>query len=232
MGIGRILTTAMNVLSLLLIGAGFALIATFFTGSPFPSSVASSVPAGEVASAGPGAGVPDLAKEGAEEQARQTQRQVERFGGEGRDATVPAPEDRRLWMTIPEMSRVKNAPIPYASGTDEEALRNHVAIHLRGTGFPWEREANVYIAGHRLGYLGTGSFLAFYDLNKLEEGDVIHLSDARDRRYTYRVFKRMVVDPTDIFVTRPLEGRNIVTLQTCTLPDYSQRLIVRAERVA
>jgi sortase A len=30
-------------------------------------------------------------------------------------------------------------------------------------------------------------------------------------------------------VTRPVAGRNIVTLQTCTLPDYSQRLIVQAE---
>jgi sortase A len=32
-------------------------------------------------------------------------------------------------------------------------------------------------------------------------------------------------------VTRPLEGRNVLTLQTCTLPDYSRRLIVQAEKV-
>jgi sortase A len=32
-------------------------------------------------------------------------------------------------------------------------------------------------------------------------------------------------------VTQPLEGKNVLTLQTCTLPDYSQRLIVQAERV-
>jgi sortase A len=30
-------------------------------------------------------------------------------------------------------------------------------------------------------------------------------------------------------VTEPLEGRNIVSLQSCTLPDYSERVIVRAE---
>ena len=41
-----------------------------------------------------------------------------------------------------------------------------------------------------------------------------------------------MVGPTQVSVTRPLEGRNIVTLQTCTLPDYSRRLIVQAERVA
>jgi sortase A len=27
----------------------------------------------------------------------------------------------------------------------------------------------------------------------------------------------------------PVEGKNIVSLQTCTLPDYTLRLIVRAE---
>lgn len=219
----------MNVLSLLLIGAGFALIATFFTGSPFPASVASTIPANDVAN-GETAG---LAREGAEEQARQTQRQVERAvreGGPGVGAQVP--RDTRLWMTIPKMSRVQNARLPYASGTDEEALRDHTAIHLEGTGFPWEKEANVYIAGHRLGYLGTDSFLAFYDLDRLQRGDAIYLTDANGRRYTYRVFERIVVDPTDVFVTRPIPGKNIVTLQTCTLPDYSRRLIVRAERVA
>jgi sortase A len=32
-------------------------------------------------------------------------------------------------------------------------------------------------------------------------------------------------------VTDPVAGKNILTLQTCTLPDYSQRLIVQAELV-
>jgi sortase A len=33
-------------------------------------------------------------------------------------------------------------------------------------------------------------------------------------------------------VTRLLPGKNIVSLQTCTLPDYSKRLIVQAEKVS
>jgi len=37
------------------------------------------------------------------------------------------------------------------------------------------------------------------------------------------------VEPTDLFVTEPIEGKNIITLQTCTLPDYAQRVIVQAE---
>jgi len=45
------------------------------------------------------------------------------------------------------------------------------------------------------------------------------------------VFKEFIVDPEDVHVTQPLKGRNVLTLQTCTLPDYSRRLIVQAERV-
>ncbi len=45
------------------------------------------------------------------------------------------------------------------------------------------------------------------------------------------MFQILDVEPTDLFVTEPLEGRNIVTLQTCTLPDYARRLVVQAELV-
>jgi len=89
----------------------------------------------------------------------------------------------------------------------------------------------VYIAGHRLGYPGTDSFLAFWDLNELREGDRIFVTDAAGKRYVYEVFREFIVEPTQVSVTRPLEGRNIVTLQSCTLPDYSRRLIVQAEKI-
>jgi sortase A len=112
-----------------------------------------------------------------------------------------------------------------------EALDSNAAIHLEGTGFPWEEEANVYIAGHRLGYPNSGSFLAFFDLDKLEDGDQIFLTDSQGTKYTYEVFRETVVSPTDLSVTEPVPGKNIVTLQTCTLPDYSKRLVVQAELV-
>ncbi len=35
--------------------------------------------------------------------------------------------------------------------------------------------------------------------------------------------------PGLVSVTDVLPGKNILTLQTCTLPDYSQRLIIQAE---
>ncbi|PLS85833.1 MAG: hypothetical protein CYG60_10450 [Actinobacteria bacterium] len=129
------------------------------------------------------------------------------------------------------MERVKDAAIPDAEGDDEEALKNYAGLHLKGTGFPWQEEANVYLAGHRLGYPGTDSFLAFYDQDKLEKGDEIYVTDANGKEYTYRVFENLVVNPTDLWVTEPIAGKNILTLQTCTLPDYSQRLIARAELV-
>ena len=86
------------------------------------------------------------------------------------------------------MDQIENDAIPYTAGDDETALRENAAIHLDGTGFPWEEEANVYIAGHRLGFPNTNSFLAFWDLDVLENGDEIIVTDANDREYTYEVF--------------------------------------------
>ena len=51
----------------------------------------------------------------------------------------------------------------------EKALHDGV-VHVRGTGFPWQDVANVYIAGHRVGYPGTRSNLVFWDLDKLRKG--------------------------------------------------------------
>ena len=140
-----------------------------------------------------------------------------------------APEDTTLKLTVPKMANIKDDNVPYTTGDDEQALHDNAAIHLDGTGHPWEEEANVYIAGHRLGYPNTDSFLAFWDLDALENGDEVILTDANGKKYTYEVFKEFEVEPTDLYVTEPIEGKNIVTLQTCTLPDYADRLIVQAE---
>src|SRR5215213_5604337 len=91
------------------------------------------------------------------------------------------------------------------------------------------KEVPVYNGGHRMGFPGTKSYLVFWDLNKLEKGDEIILTDANGTAYTYEVFKEQVVAPNDLHVIQPVPGRSVVTLQTCTLPDYSERLIVQAE---
>ena len=140
-----------------------------------------------------------------------------------------APDDPTLTLTVPSMERVNNSTIPDTFGDDEDSLRDFAGIHLEGTGFPWQEEANVYIAGHRLGYPNTPSFLAFWDIDNVVVGDQIFVEDANGGEYTYEVFRTLEVEPTDLFVTEPIEGKNILTLQTCTLPDYARRVVVQAE---
>jgi sortase A len=138
------------------------------------------------------------------------------------------PAQTTLKLTVPEMKRVEDVPVYDGSGGNKAALRNGT-LHVKGTGYPWQRVANVYIAGHRLGFPGTKSHLVFWDLDKLENGDEVILTDANGTTYTYEVFKKFVVSPKDVHVLRPVAGKNIVSLQTCTLPDYAKRLIVQAE---
>jgi sortase A len=141
----------------------------------------------------------------------------------------PSPEEKTLKLTVPEMERVEDVPVYDAPASDEGPLRKG-ALHVRGTDFPWQTGANnVYIAGHRLGYAGTKSYRVFYDLDELQNGDEVILTDANDTHYTYEVFNKVVANPSDVAVMSPIAGKNIVTLQTCTLPDYSKRLIVQAE---
>ena len=89
----------------------------------------------------------------------------------------------------------------------------------------------MYIAGHRLCYPGSDSFLVFYDLDTLKSGDEVFPTDANGTRYTYRVFKSFKVGPYDSYVTEPVPGKSVVSLQTCTLPDFAERLVVQAELV-
>lgn len=201
----RVKNVILSIVSLVLVGSGVALIASVFLLPGGGSDTA--------ASGGGGFNVPVL----------------EESTGPGQPDT--GPKDKTLVVSIPKMD-VSNEKIPDANGSDEEQLRKNLGIHLRGTGFPWQKGANVYIAGHRLGFPGERSFLAFYDLDALKNGDEITITDADKKKYTYRVFRQSVVDPTDLTVTQPVKGKDILTLQTCTLPDYSQRLIVQAEKVA
>jgi sortase A len=146
-----------------------------------------------------------------------------------RGPQVKSPESKRLELSVPALDRVDSVPVYDAPQSGyEEALHDGV-VHVRGTGFPWQDVANVYIAGHRVGYPGTKSNLVFWDLDELEKGDEIFLTDAEGTRYTYEVFEKRVISPDTVSILRPTKGKNIVSLQTCTLPDYSQRLIVQGE---
>ena len=202
----RIKDVILGLMSLALIGAGATLIITFFVGP----GTRSDAPSEEQSNFN----VPVLEEENTQAPGR-----------------VRGPEDKTLVLTIPKME-IFGALVPNTTGDDEEMLKDYAAIHLDGTGFPWETGANVYLAGHRLGYPNTASFLAFCGLDNLEKGDEVTLLDADGGVYTYEVSKKIVVSPTDLSVTEPVQGKDVLTLQTCTLPDYSQRLVVQAEKAA
>jgi sortase A len=142
--------------------------------------------------------------------------------------SLEPPKDKTLKLTIPAIKQIEDDTIPTGKGTNEVLFHDHAAVHLRDTGFPWQRTANVYIAGHRIGFPGTDSNLAFYDLEDLKKGDKVYLEDAEGREYTYQVFSKLVVEPANLSVLNPIKGKNIVSLQTCTLPDYTNRVIYRA----
>jgi sortase A len=193
-------------LSPVMLLAGIALIASFFLAGRLDSTATNSEDPG-------GFNVPRL----------------ETTQGNEETTEAAGPKDKTLKLTVPAMSRIEDDEIPSTTGDDEAKLKEYAAIHLEGTGFPWQQEANVYIAGHRLGFPNTESWLTFWDMNKVSVGDEVYVTDADGTRYTYKVFKELTVGPSDTSVTATEPGKNILTLQTCTLPDYSQRLIVQAE---
>ena len=143
--------------------------------------------------------------------------------------TAPAPESKALSLTVPDMRRVEDLPVYDAAPPGYERALRRSSVHVRGTGWPWQEGANVYIAGHRLGYPGTRSWLVFRDIHKLENGDEVILEDANGTRYTYEVFKEFTFGPDETRVLKPLEGRSVVTLQSCTWPNYARRIAVQAE---
>ena len=97
-------------LSLLMLGAGAALIGSFFLAGTLNSAATNSADPG-------GFNVPRLDTTD--------------------EAAASGPENKTLKLTIPELSQIDNDPVPTVPGTDKQALSSHAAIHLAGTGFPW-----------------------------------------------------------------------------------------------
>ena len=85
---------------------------------------------------------------------------VRRAGEEAASSPPPTKKDIMMKLTIHSMQRVRNVPVYTGPAGDESALHDG-ALHLKGTSFPWQKNANVYIAGHRLGYPHTKSWLVF-----------------------------------------------------------------------
>ena len=133
-------------------------------------------------------------------------------------------------LTIPSLG-LRNAPV---LNSEARSALDRGVIHLPDTSLPWSNtpERNVYLAGHRLGWPGTGSRLIFYRLDELTGGEKITLRGENGKRYDYRVLENFIVGPKDNWVTGRVKGRDLLTLQTCTpIPTFQYRLIVRAERI-
>ena len=139
------------------------------------------------------------------------------------------PDGAVLGLTVEAMD-IHDAPVFDSVGA--WALKHGVGHHPE-TSMPWSGtpQRNVYLAGHRLGFPGTASHLIFYRLDELGRGDEILLKDRDGKRYRYRVTEVFEADPEDSWVMGQIRDRDMLTLQTCTGPNWERRLIVRADRV-
>src|ERR671911_270190 len=169
-------------------------------------------------------------KEAASDQAAQEPDQKKPSG-------IPTPPTNDLWMSIPALGLYDN----YVTNSAAHSAMDYGAIKLPHTAFPWQDNANTYIAAHRLGWPGTASHHQFYDLPALAKGDVIYLGDANGTTYTYEVTGFKEITPDETWVTTPQQGRDMVSLQTCienfgdywTMgPNWYVRYIVQADRVS
>ncbi len=137
------------------------------------------------------------------------------------------PEDKTMYLTIPKLGLTD---VEVFNEISEENLTGST-VHHPSTGFPWQQGANTFIAGHRIGYEGTGSWHVFYDVPSLVAGDEIIVADSAGGEYVYRVTGQETVGPENVQSMNPVEGESVISLQTCTLPDYSERIIVQGELV-
>ncbi len=150
---------------------------------------------------------------------------------------VTAPKDPTLYLTVPRLGLYDHTVRNDAS---EEAL-GLGAIKLPSTGFPWQGgDTNTYIACHRLGFPGTQSHNQCLNLPSMQRGDELFLEDTNGTVYEYRISEFLTVGPWETWVTKPLAGRDVLSLQTCieapgdffTLgPNWATRFIVHADRV-
>ncbi|MCD6054490.1 MAG: peptidase sortase [Rubrobacteraceae bacterium] len=150
---------------------------------------------------------------------------------------IPTPPTNDLWMSIPALGLYDN----YVTNSGAHSAMDYGAIKLPHTAFPWQDNANTYIAAHRLGWPGTASDHQFYNLPLLAEGDVIYLGDVNGTTYTYEVTGFKEITPDETWVTTPQGGRDMLSLQTCienfgdywTMgPNWYVRYIVQADRVS
>ena len=127
------------------------------------------------------------------------------------------------YITIPRIG----VELPIYHGTSDAVLQV-AAGHLEGTSLPVGGEStHAVISAHR----GLPSAKLFTNLDQLEVGDTFTIT-VLDRVLTYEVDNISIVLPTETDNLKVTEGKDYVTLMTCTPYGInSHRLLVRGRRI-
>ena len=117
--------------------------------------------------------------------------------------------------------------LPVYHGTSDGVLQV-AAGHLEGSSLPvGGAGTHAVISAHR----GLPSAKLFTNLDELEVGDTFTIT-VLDRVLTYEVDQISIVLPTETDLLQPVEGKDYVTLMTCTPYGITtHRLLVRGKRI-
>ena len=117
--------------------------------------------------------------------------------------------------------------LPIYHGTSDGVLQV-AAGHLEGSSLPvGGAGTHAVISAHR----GLPSAKLFTNLDELEVGDTFTIT-VLDRVLTYEVDQISIVLPTETDLLQPVEGKDYVTLMTCTPYGINtHRLLVRGKRI-
>lgn len=127
------------------------------------------------------------------------------------------------YVDIPKIGQ----QIPVYAGTSEDILQ-HACGHLEGTSLPiGGKDTHAVITAHR----GLPQVKLFRDLDKMEVGDLFFFTNVKET-LAYKVDQILVVEPWDFEPVLVVEGKDLMTLLTCTpYMINSHRLLVRGHRV-
>lgn len=127
------------------------------------------------------------------------------------------------YVDIPKIGQ----QIPVYAGTSEDVLQ-HACGHLEGTSLPiGGKDTHAVITAHR----GLPQVKLFRDLDKMEVGDLFFFTNVKET-LAYKVDQILVVEPWDFEPVLVVEGKDLMTLLTCTpYMINSHRLLVRGHRI-
>ena len=151
------------------------------------------------------------------------------------DPTITQTVSAEPRLIIPKLNIDVPVRFDVAVSDVMEAMNNGVAHYrIRGaSAYPGE-VGNFIITGHSAGdvYSSNPYKYIFSGLERLEDGDLIYVN-YESVRYTYRVTKKEVVEPTDVAALIVDTDKPIITLVTCTpLGTSRYRLLVTGEQIS